>query len=302
MDISPLIDPANQEPMAVSILAPSERQAMDWSLVLTSQGIDSTLMRSPETGQWTLLVEAADQARAQEAIHQYRLENRRWGWRQELPWSGITFHWGVLCWCVAQVLFHILESLKGFSLHPAGQLDSAAVFAGQWWRLFTAVTLHADAAHLGANATVGFVLLGLAMARFGAGCGLLAAYAAGVAGNVAGLFLYTKPHFSLGASGMIMGALGLTTVQSLALWRHNPRAAKVVLSGILSGAMLFILLGLNPESDVVAHLGGFLAGGLLGGAMVWLPPPVLHDTRLNAVSLLVLCLTVIGTWLLAIFR
>ena len=140
MDLSSEPDSANQVPAAVSILAPSERVAMDWSLVLTSQGIDSTLMRSADAGQWMLVISPADQERAQAAIQQYRLENRHWDWRQELPWSGITFHWGALAWCAGQVLFHILDSLHGFTLHAAGEMDSAAVLAGQWWRLFTAVT------------------------------------------------------------------------------------------------------------------------------------------------------------------
>ncbi len=300
MDSSSEIEPVNQEPAVASILAPSERVAMDWSLVLTSQGIESTLIQSTDSGQWMLLISPADSQRAQAALEQYRLENRHWDWRQELPWSGITFHWGALAWCAGQVLFHVLDALHGFRLHLAGEMDSAAVLAGQWWRLFTAVTLHANAGHLAANATVGFVLLGLAMAHFGGGCGLLAAYLAGAFGNVAGLLFYPKPHLGLGASGMVMGALGLTTVQSLALWRQNPRAAKIVVSGILAGLMLFILLGLNPDSDVVAHAGGFVAGGILGGVMVWLPQRFLRSPWVNAAALLVFCLLILGTWHLAL--
>ena len=49
-----------------------------------------------------------------------------------------------------------------------GLMDSAAVSKGAWWRLFTAILLHNDLGHLMANMTIGFVVLGLAMARYGA--------------------------------------------------------------------------------------------------------------------------------------
>jgi len=51
------------------------------------------------------------------------------------------------------------------TLIEAGDMDSAKVLAGQWWRLFTAVTLHADLAHLMGNITFGVIMLGLAMPR-----------------------------------------------------------------------------------------------------------------------------------------
>jgi membrane associated rhomboid family serine protease len=35
---------------------------------------------------------------------------------------------------------------------------------------------------------------------------------------------------------------------------------------------LFVLFGLSPETDVVAHFGGFVAGLALGGLLVCLPP------------------------------
>src|SRR5207249_726919 len=67
------------------------QQAMDWSLVLLSQGIESVVAQS-ESG-WTLLVEPQDHARALAALRQYQLENRGWHWRQKMSWPQVTFHW-----------------------------------------------------------------------------------------------------------------------------------------------------------------------------------------------------------------
>ncbi len=87
-------------------------------------------------------------------------------------------------------------------------MDGAAVAHGQWWRLFTAIWLHADLAHLATNATIGLLLLGLAMGRYGTGAGLLAAYLAGAGGNLVAGLISLQPHRSLGASGMVIGCLG----------------------------------------------------------------------------------------------
>jgi membrane associated rhomboid family serine protease len=119
--------------------------------------------------------------------------------------------------------------------------------------------------------TLGVVLLGLAMGRYGSGTGLLAAYLAGAAGNLAGLMIYPEPHYGLGASGMVMGGLGLLAVHSVTLLRHGAAGRKYVLRGLFAGLMLFVLFGLSPETDVVAHFGGFAAGLVLGGILVWLP-------------------------------
>jgi len=173
---------------------------MDWSLALISQEIESTILHT-EDG-WGLAVAPMDYERAMAVIEQYRQENRRWGWRQELQWPGITFHAGSAIWCFLLLLLHWVTAYRSPDLNSVGIMDSVAVLNGQWWRLFTATMLHSDVAHLIANTTIGFLVLGLAMGRFGAGSALLASYLSGVSGNVAGLLLYPEPYRGLGASGI----------------------------------------------------------------------------------------------------
>lgn len=284
------------ETNATVITARSKRQAMDWSLVLASQGIETTIDLAPENGGWILLIGVHDSQRAFAALRQYRLENRGWRWQQPLSWSGLTFHWGAVIWSLCLALIFSLDQGQGSDLRAAGTMDSAAVRAGQWWRLLTAVSLHSDLSHLAANLTFGFLLLGLAMARYGASLALLAAFLAGGLGNVFGLVFNAGPYRGVGASGMVMGALGLMTVQSLALWRAHPRAGRLIVSGLMGGTLLFVLLGLDPKSDVVAHLGGFVGGLLFGGILAWLPAEQLHTLRVNlCVSVLLLGLF-FGTW------
>ena len=252
---------------------------MDWSLVLASQGIEAMIERHPETGAWWLAVTPDEHGRAMEAIRQFRLENRGWGWRRELVWPGVFFHWGALLWCWLLILIHWLAEALGTRLEDLGAMSSVAVARGEWWRTVTAVGLHADVGHLAANAATGLVVFGFAMARFGAGWAMLGGLAAGVAGNVAGAFLHAKPFVGLGASGMVMGGLGMLSAQSAFLLWQSPKALRQIAGGLGTGFLLFILVGMNPASDVIAHAGGFLAGVVIGGLLALLPEPALQSRR-----------------------
>ena len=145
-------------------------------------------------------------------------------------------------------------------------MDNAAVRAGEWWRIFTAIWLHADIAHLALNVTLGAVLLGLAMGRYGAFAGLFFSYLAGAGGNLAGLVFYPPTHLGVGASGMVLGGLGMLAAQSLEVNWRNPMARSRAVKGVIAGVLLFVMSGLSPEAnvDVIAHAGGFVSGFLLG--------------------------------------
>ncbi len=251
---------------------------MDWSLALASQGIEVILDRGPGSSGWVLWLEPEDHGRALGVIRQYCRENRGWPWQRELFWPGALFHWGALLWCWLLVVVHWLAEAGSGRVEALGTMASAAFAGGEWWRLITAVGLHADVAHLAANAATGMVVFGLAMARFGAGWAMLAGLVAGAVGNWARWGVHSGPYVGLGASGMVMGGLGLLAAQMVFLLWEERRAFRQVASGVLGGVLLFVLVGLNPASDVVAHTAGFgvglvegvllgrlQAGGRLGG-------------------------------------
>lgn len=282
------------EPTAI-IRARTRRQAMDWSLVLASQGIEPTIQKA-EQG-FELLVPADRLESAQEAIEKYCAENRGWHWQRMVFQDGVVFHWASLCWVVLIVVFHWLGSRV--DIQTRGIMDSDAVAHGQWWRLFTAVWLHGDIGHLATNATIGVVLLGFAMGRFGVGPALAAACLTGVGGNLFAWAASPQVHRSLGASGAVMGCLGLLAVQSaLMLRRGSKHPRRWILGGLASGGLLFVLLGLSPESDVLAHLGGFISGIFVGAALVAMGDR-LKGTWANLVGGIVFLLLVIVPWYFA---
>jgi rhomboid protease GluP len=290
------------QPAPVTIPTRTERQAMDWSLVLVSQGIDALIERDSEADTWQLVVQAPDYPRAVHAISQYRRENQTRVWRKELPWTGLIFDWRSVGWFLFLVLLYAVEATGHGRLSAAGMMDNRAVLGGEWWRLITAVTLHENLAHLSANVTTGLLLLGLAMAASGPGIGLLASFLAGVAGNTAGLLLYSEMHRGLGASGMVMGALGLLAAQWLVAFRSGLSPRQLAVRGVLSGCLLLVLLGLSPEKnvDLLAHVAGFLTGLALGTALAWCPPRLVQSAWTNRAGVAAAVALVATAWWLAL--
>jgi membrane associated rhomboid family serine protease len=287
--------PPHLQPLDTSIPARNRRQAMDWSLVLASQGIEHVVEQGGETG-WTLAVVAADHEKALAHIRLYRLENRHWRWRRPVFSPGLFFDWSSLAWAFLTMLFYWWsETSPGLRMH--GQMDEAALAHGEWWRVFTAIWLHADLAHLAANVVFGFLFLGMVMGRYGPGVGLFAAYLAGLGGNVIAWLVYDESYRSLGASGMVMGALGLLAVQSFALLkRRNANTFRLFAAGILAGILLFVLLGTSPGTDIVAHLGGFVTGLVLGSLLAF-APRLVQRPRVNlAAGILFAALVILPWW------
>ena len=262
---SPRVTPTDLMP--TSIPARTERQAMDWSLVLASQGIEVFLDRDPETARWQLRLADADAGRARDVLREYLRENRGFEWRHEVPGSDYWFDGRVVFWALA-VAF--VFAWTGGPVESAA-FDTERFRAGEWWRAFTAEWLHRDVAHLVSNLVMGLVFLGLATARFGLGVTLSGCLLAGAAANVFAMTIRSDPYRGLGASGLVLAALGMVAAQAIPLWRRGRRGNRRVVSTLGTGALLFILLGTDPDSDRLAHLGGFLGGVLVGGVAVCLP-------------------------------
>ena len=80
-------------------------------------------------------------------------------------WVGCVAYVAVLMGVTA-VLSHGLVRLDAFDV---GELDAARVQAGQWWRAWTALTLHVDGPHLAANLLAGVWFGYLAGRQMGVG-------------------------------------------------------------------------------------------------------------------------------------
>ncbi len=278
--------------------ARSRKQAFDWSLVLASQGIRTTIVHSSDSKRWGLWVPQPELQHATRSLKQYHLENKGWEGQLRVTPSreDAVFHWASLLWCFCIGAFYLIQVWYSPMMKSAGLMDNIALQHGEWWRLFTAITLHADVGHLAANLTMGFFLIGLVMPRYGVGTSLLATFLAGALGNVAGLAIYGPEHRSLGASGMVLAALGLLAVLPISTPMNNAQAWRSLISGLSAGVMLFVLMGLSPESDLVAHFGGFLGGAILGAPILWARRYFRHQDWHELIALLLLIGLVIVSW------
>lgn len=270
---------------------------MDWALVLASQHIEATVLQDQE--EWGLLVERTHGDHSLAVLRQWEKENRGWKWQHTLPVTGLAFHWAGLLWAIAIVAIHVW-SIK-YGTKELGLMDSKAVLRGEWWRLFTAVTLHADYGHLISNVVSGFLLFGLAMARYGAGIAVMAGFVGGVLGNILGLFVFGRAgHLSLGASGMVMAALGLLAVQSVHEWRKNLGITPLVIRAVAAAILILVLTGFSPQADILAHVGGFVGGAAIGLGLNWVSPVHLHAPLANMIAAVILFALIFLTWAFAL--
>jgi rhomboid protease GluP len=270
---------------------------MDWSLVLASQSIDTAIERRPDDGAWVLIVSVEDLTRASDSIRSYEKENTS-AWRQEIKGTGLLFDWRSLFWWAMIVAITVSAWFLRPHMQDVGQMDRGLFFHGQWWRAFTAVTLHADAAHLALNASIGFVLLGLAMGSYGAGTAMLSAFVSGSIANIIEAFLRPTQYFSLGASGMVMAALGLLAAHSLLEQGRSVRERAG--RGVLAACLLFILIGLDLKSDILAHLLGFVVGTSSGLLLGIRARPFAGKGLPDLAAAAICAVVVAATWALAI--
>jgi membrane associated rhomboid family serine protease len=108
--------------------------------------------------------------------------------------------------------------------------------------------------------------------------------------------IHSDESQSLGASGMVTGALGMLSVHSFSLWRKYPAARGLMARGAVAGFLILVLIGFSPGSDIAAHLGGFVGGVLIGLALNAARPAVWQGGWANVAAALALAALVTLAW------
>jgi rhomboid protease GluP len=158
-----------------------------------------------------------------------------------------------------------LRTLLGF-----GAIHSSLVAQGQWWRLVTAMFLHIGFRHLLGNMLLLGVLGFLVLRMWGPGRLLFVYLAGGLIGNLAGFWFGSATAVKAGASGAILALLGGMAADRLRSVIKG-LAPRVKWWHILAMLVAFygMVVGIRPESDHIAHVGGIVGGGWVA---VLLPP------------------------------
>ena len=164
----------------------------------------------------------------------------------------------------------IAVTVAGFVLARGGLYealvqDSAAVAAGEWWRIFSAALLHAGIAHILFNMYALYVLGPQVERSVGSGPFLALYVASAGMGGVFAQFFTDGPFLAVGASGAVFGLFGFWL--DLAFRQRRTSYGRALLGQfgflLLINAALPLLI---PNIAWQAHLGGLITGFLLGEA------------------------------------
>lgn len=236
--------------------------------MLSAVGIPATL--SFDGLHYSLQVDANAAAAAQEHLERYEIERRPAPARAP-PMRLHPYAWiGCVGYVAVLVAVAVLNSSGAWRLDAfdTGELDAARVQSGQWWRAWTALTLHVDGPHLAGNLVAGVWFGYFAARQLGVGTAwLLIVIGAGLANLLEGL-LGPAMHHSVGASTAVFTALGLLAAYTWRVRLLLPQRWALRWGPLIGGIVLLAFTGSGgPETDVAAHLAGFSVGALFGAVV-----------------------------------
>jgi len=184
----------------------------------------------------------------------------------------------VLVFVALNLIAFLIEILNGGwsdqTLYRLGSVEQYSIlFLGQYWRLLTALFLHAGPVHLLFN-LFALYILGVPLEKAIGPLRFCICYLFAGVGSTAGVVLLTRlglTHTSLlvGASGAIMGVVG-AWAGFLLLNRQVPMA-KQRLTNILLIVLIQIAFDLStPQVSMAAHMCGLFTGLVMG--LILSPP------------------------------
>ena len=156
----------------------------------------------------------------------------------------------------------ILWGMDGETLYRLGASYGRSVFLGhQWYRLVTAMFLHGGLIHIGFNMMI-LMDLGPIVEEVYGSARYLFAY---VVMGAVGFFLSAiTGHFSVGASGAILGLVGILIALTT---KRGGMMMREMRSRLISWVVTIFLIGFlfsSLRTDNAAHLGGLAAGFVIG--------------------------------------
>lgn len=243
----------------------SHQRADEWALVLTAVGLSPSVR--PQDGAFVVSLPPEQVEAASEALAAYERENPAPVATQPTPARETRRSRAGTLAAAALLVFFFLTGphVPGNRWFEAGRADAERIRAGELRRVATALTLHADLAHVAANAVMGALLVNVVCGGLGNGVGLAAVLLAGMGGNALNAAVHASSHSSVGASTAVFGALGLLCGQPLSWRRRSGTRGWRLLAPLGAGLGVIAMLGVGGgRTDIWAHLFGFGAGVGLG--------------------------------------
>jgi membrane associated rhomboid family serine protease len=280
-------------------LPASRQQAEQWSLVLRAANIPSVI--EFEKRSWVIKVSPLHEQRALREIAAFMEENSDWPPslpQKEAPLPVLTkYQPPTILMMGALAIFYVITGpWSGESAwFTRGAVSGSQIFEhGQWYRLVTALTLHADIVHLVGNILIGGVLVHFLCRLLGTGLGWFLILASGTLGNFINILMHGNSHNSVGFSTAIFGTIGILCGYQAVSKRSA--ALKDILLPLAAGAGLLAFIGAGGQrTDLGAHFFGLLSGAALGALLVFFPSQqVLINKRALQTNLFIAGLAIVG--------
>lgn len=250
-------------------------ECVEFGMVLESQGVPYEIEFLG--GGWAVLVPANFEAAARREVEAFRAERHEVQQEDETERresDSIARRRPSSAWMSGVVYGSMLLGLHGIQASQwqgvdwtrAGATGGRWISRGEWWRAFTALTLHADVPHVVGNAALGGLFVALLARASGTGVAWLTFVLAGGLGNYVNAWVRGPYRSSIGASTAVFGVLGALVAWQFMVQRESTRRDRIRRwAPIVFGVTLLAYLGSGDETtDVLSHLFGFLAGALLG--------------------------------------
>lgn len=244
---------------------PDKKDALSCSLMLSSIGIDHTLNQTQHD--LTLSVKENDAEQSKSQILAYLHENKDWPPKPVAPADTFTplLQPPTLLLVGSLALLYSVtgpwSEQSAWFTGGAGNAD-AILNNGEYYRLITALTLHADPVHLLGNCLFGGFLFHFFCKLTGNGLGLFAMLFTATLANLINVLLHGNNHLFVGFSTAVFALIGMMAM----IGRRNHAGTKYQwIMPFMAGAALLAMIGSSGErTDLGAHLFGLCCGFATG--------------------------------------
>ncbi len=293
--------PNGEKGHAVIGVYSSTRKAHEAGLAVLAAGHHYRIY--PRSGNFVLVVAEEDAEFLRREVEIAEIRNRFWPPPSlDLPSKTISRLPTAIAVMFLCFTFY-LQQVAG-AITSLGMNSSQEVVSGQWWRIVTAVSLHADISHLAGN-LLGFVVFAYLCCRYmGNGLAWLMILCSAALSNLTNVYLHLGENYhSLGASTAVFAALGLLTGFPIGgyLRSREPILSRDWLIPFVGGCFLFAWMGGGEyPTDVAGHLWSFLYGLILAVLIAFTAVYTKLIQWHQRMGLFTTCLIVCVCWLLAI--
>ncbi len=291
--------PEYQSNESFFIIHPANRKEFrDIELLLLSRSVPFSM--ESDLFQQSFYIPLNYQSFVQSELGKFLKENRNWPPVMAIQ-QGLTFRFSLvhLAVVICLTLFHWrLDRLPhAGKWTESGMLVVEKVLSGEWARTFTALTLHADGAHLLSNLLGLLVFVGGVHQFTGAGLSWLLVLLAGALGNFGTSVFYQTAHNAVGASTAVFGAVGLMGAFGVKRYLTQKPFRKRFFIPLVGALGLFAMLGTNPSSDVMSHVFGLFSGIVMGLALMpFLGSPGVKNPLIQGFALLLFSVVLVYSW------